>query len=186
MRGWASRSFAAPAPQLVKWAVLERYSRPGDIWVETGTFMGETTDFLSRIGSLVYSIEPSPELSEAAMLRFARTPKVTIIKGLSEECLPELIQTLGGSVSFWLDGHFSEGVTFQGPTDTPIVMELAAIQANLHRFDRATILVDDVRCFDPLIAGFESYPDRSKLVDWAISNSLGWTIEHDIFVAWKH
>jgi hypothetical protein len=174
-----------PAPQHVKWAVIARYGRASDTWVESGTYLGGTTELLAKEAAHVYSIEPGPELARTAMAKFADNPRVTIINGLSEEVLPELLGSLTGRLSFWLDGHYSAGATYQGPQDTPIREELDAITKNLDRFDSVRVLIDDLRCFEPQRSGFEGYPSRTFLVDWANSNDMSWAIEHDIFIATK-
>ena len=92
---------------------------------------------------------------------------------------------LNGDVAFWLDGHFSAGATFEGDIDTPILGELSAIKENLHRFSQVSIFVDDFRCFDPSNSEFSDYPERKVLVDWATDSGLSWTVEHDIFVAFR-
>ncbi len=51
------------------------------------------------------------------------------------------------------------------------------------QFDAVTVLVDDVRCFDPSQTEYAQYPSRSTLVAWADRLDLWWIIEHDIFVA---
>ena len=181
---WKARDFVMPAPQRVKWSVLRRYGQPTDVWVETGTYRGDTTAYLARTAAHVHSIEPGPELAEAARWRFRDDTRVSILQGLSEERLPELLETLEGPVSFWLDGHFSAGVTFRGPADTPIRDELDVIGRHLGRLGRVSVLVDDVRCFDPSNPSFASYPTRGWLVEWAEGHGLTWTIEHDIFAAW--
>lgn len=180
---WADRAYDMPAPQAVKWSVLTRYGHPSGIWIETGTYLGGTTAFLAATAKHVYSIEPMPELAQAAIERFTSTPNVTIIQGLSEDCLPGILDGIQEPVSFWLDGHFSAGNTFQGPSDTPIREELAAIEPHLSRWSTVTVLVDDVRCFDPSNPSFAHYPTRGWLVEWAQRNDLNWLIEHDIFVA---
>ncbi|MDO9473336.1 MAG: class I SAM-dependent methyltransferase [Caulobacter sp.] len=180
---WADRCYDMPAPQAVKWSVLTRYGHPSGTWVETGTYLGGTTAFLADSASHVYSIEPMPELAQAAIERFHSTPNVTIIQGLSEDRLPGVLEGIQEPVSFWLDGHFSAGNTFQGPSDTPIREELAAIAPHLPRWSTVSVLVDDVRCFDPSNPSFAHYPTRGWLVQWAERNELNWLIEHDIFVA---
>jgi hypothetical protein len=94
-----------------------------------------------------------------------------------------LLPTLTGDVNFWLDGHYSAGVTFQGDSDTPITQELATIATCLPGFRRVSVLVDDLRCFDPTLPDLADYPSRSFLVDWANGLGLAWHIEHDIFIA---
>ena len=145
--------------------------------------MGETTHFLARSASHVYSVEPEPSLFEQARRRFSGRSNVSILFGTSEITFPALLPTLGGAVNFWLDGHFSAGVTFRGEADTPVMEELRQIESNLARFTHLSVLVDDVRCFDPSQPEYAGYPPADFLIDWARRNKLKWHIEHDIFVA---
>jgi hypothetical protein len=94
-----------------------------------------------------------------------------------------LLAAINGDVNFWLDGHYSAGPTFKGRSDTPIIEELSCISANLGRLGRACVLIDDLRCFDPTLLEFSSYPSIDYLVNWARENNLKWHVEHDIFVA---
>lgn len=182
---WARRQFAMPAPPRVKRSVLLRYGDAEGTWVETGTYRGDTTAFLARAARHVYSVEPGPDLAREARERFAGDSRVTIVEGLAEERLADVVEGIdAGPVSFWLDGHYSAGVTYRGPEDTPIRAELEVVERHLDRLGTVTVLVDDVRCFDPTNPDFAGYPSRGWLVDWAERNGLGWTIEHDIFAAW--
>ena len=182
-REWKKRGYGVPAPAAVKESVFLRYNIPGSSWVETGTWLGDTTDFLSGFAKHVWSIEPGPELARNAKQRFLDRRNVTIVEGQSEDQLGPILDQIPGDVCLWLDGHFSAGDTFQGPMDTPIEAELRLVQDHLGRLGRVTVLVDDVRCFDPSIPEYSSYPSRSSLVSWADSCKLDWTIEHDIFIA---
>lgn len=172
-----------PAPTSVKWAVLHRYGGSTDTWIETGTYLGETTEFLSRSAKHVFSIEPETELAARATKRFASRDNVTIINGLSEDHIGGLLDLVRGPLSLWLDGHFSAGVTFQGPVDTPIRQELHAIAQRIHHLDVVAVCIDDARCFEPESTQYSSYPNRSWLVHWADNLGFDWTIEQDIFVA---
>lgn len=182
---WKRRQYASPSPPSVKRKVLVRCGLPDGTWVETGTYMGDTTAFLSEYSKHVYTIEPSPELFKRAQARFSSNQKITCINGLSEQIFHDLLPKLSGKVNFWLDGHFSAGVTFKGPVDTPIVEELKAVEKNLARYQRAAVFIDDVRCFDPVNPEYREYPKRAFLVEWAERNGLDWHIEHDIFIALK-
>jgi hypothetical protein len=185
-RDWADREFAAPSPHFVKQKVLLRNGLRDATWVETGTYMGDTTSVLSKVGKMVYSIEPEPTLFSKAEQKFSDASNVRIIKGLSEDVFPKLLPTISGDVCFWLDGHYSAGITFKGPQDTPIIQELIAIGQNIAQMDKVVVLVDDVRCFDPRNPEFSAYPPVDGLVDWARKHHLSWHIEHDIFIARNH
>jgi hypothetical protein len=182
-RDWADRQFAAPSPHFVKQKVLLRNGLSGATWVETGTFMGDTTSVLSNVAKMVYSIEPEPTLFSKAEQKFSNISNVKIIKGLSEDVLPKLLPTISGNICFWLDGHYSGGVTFEGPQHTPILDELTVIGRHITQMGKTVVMVDDVRCFDPTNPEFSAYPPVDVLVEWARKHHLIWHIEHDIFIA---
>ena len=180
---WKKLGFASPPPPDVKRALLKRYSEPECDWIETGTFQGDTTAFLAEICRSVHSIEPQPLLAAKARERFADSPTVTIVEGRSEDCLDAILSTLSGSTRLWLDGHYSGGVTYQGPQDTPIRDELSIVEKHLGRLPDIALMIDDMRMFDPGWSDAVNYPTRSELVLWADSHDFWWTIEHDVFVA---
>lgn len=180
---WHGRQYAAPSPHYIKQTVLLRNATASATWVETGTYLGDTTQLLSQNSRFVYSIEPEPTLFDNAVKRFQGSANVKIIKGTSEAVFPGLLPTLQGDVNFWLDGHYSAGATFKGDKDTPIAEELAAIAANRAGMGKVCVLVDDIRLFSSSDPAFADYPKLDHLVDWARQNRFNWQIEHDIFVA---
>ena len=180
---WSSRQFAAPSPRYMKWEVLKRNGVKGSTWIETGTYTGDTTAFIGRLASSVISIEPDPVLARRALRRFQGNHKITVYEGTSEAVLPEVLQSVSGDVTFWLDGHWSGEGTYQGVNDTPIHSECQLIASRLSKLENVSIMIDDVRCFEPTQTLFRHYPERQFLVEWARENALSWHIEHDIFVA---
>jgi hypothetical protein len=179
VKDWANRGYAAPAPQCVKQAVLLRNNLDDSTWIETGTFLGDTTEFLSFSSSFVHTIEPAPELYAKAKQRFLEFQNVKVHNAISEIIFPQLLPTLSGNVCFWLDGHYSGGNTFAGPNDTPLLVELKCISENLHRFSNTVILIDDIRLCGKLHI-YGAYPSLNELIDFANQNNLMWQIEHDI------
>jgi len=182
-RAWAQRDFAAPSPHYIKQSCLIRNGYPNATWIETGTYLGQTTKVLSKFATKVFSIEPEPILFANAMKYFSKNENVEILNGTSEFIFPNLLPNINGDVNFWLNGHYSEGKTFKGNQDTPILDELKCISENLSHFNKICILVDDVRCFNPRIPEYSTYPDIGYLVAWSQKHGLVWHIEHDIFVA---
>lgn len=181
---WSMAGWPPPAAPQVKRAVLQRYGTSATTWIETGTYLGQTTKFLARNDRLVWSIEPEPSLARAATKKFRGNTRVKIVQGTSEEILPTILPQLSGKVAFWLDGHYSAGVTFRGDVETPIASELDLIKKSLHLFESVVVLVDDFRCFEGKKSDIGPYPPRSSLVEWADSLNFSWTVEHDIFIAW--
>lgn len=182
---WKSKGYTQPSPRSVKISCMTRNSFHPGTWIETGTYYGDTAAVLSKLASHVYTIEPEPTLFRKASLRFSDTPNVEVVLGLSEEQLPGILEKVSGDVNFWLDGHFSQGVTHKGPVETPIIEELRIIEKHLERLQSVSVLVDDVRLFVQGHRHSPSYPPLDYLVDWARRNHLVWHIEHDIFVARK-
>jgi len=182
---WHYRGYNAPSPSFIKQRVLIRNAIPQGIYVETGTYLGDTTYFLAKRFPRVISLEPEPELFAQAEKRFATMKNVEILNAASESVFPKLLPKLSGNINFWLDGHYSGGTTwptYKGENDTPIALELIQIEANIEKFKNVAVLVDDVRCFqsDSSVSG---YPNLDYLVDWARRIGMNWHIEHDIFVA---
>jgi len=180
---WAKRNYYAPSPHFIKQRCLLRNGFPVATWVETGTFLGQTTRLLAKYGTYVYSIEPEPSLFARARLIFNSHSNVEIMNGTSEDIFPILLPRISGDVNFWLDGHYSSGITFKGAQDTPILDELNCISRNINKFDKICVMIDDIRCFNPRLPEYSSYPPLETLVDWAIKHNLVWHIEHDIFIA---
>ena len=162
-------------------STLMRHS-PGDaVWVETGIYLGETTRFLAKKFSFVYTIEPSSECCRLARKRFRSFSNIELLAGTSEDVLQPLLKKIESqSICFWLDGHFSAGIAFEGQAKCPVLHELGVIEASLSKFKKVTVFIDDVRCAqgDP-----DNYPSLDVYVNWARQNSLMWTVENDIFIA---
>ena len=68
-----------------------------------------------------------------------------------------LIKKLNEPTLFWLDGHYSAGITSRGEKDTPIYEELGYLLSTSEHGH--VIIIDDARCYgtDP------AYPDLSEL-----------------------
>lgn len=182
MREWHLRSFAAPAPMHVKRSVILRLGIPGATWIETGTYLGDTTALLARHGRSVISIEPAIELASRATDRFRDTPSVRIVCGTSEERMGPELQRIDGDTNFWLDGHYSGGPTFRGESECPVTSELRCIAEARPRLGRIRVLIDDARLFGCGAPRHPDYPTLDELVQWAHSQRLDWHVEHDIFV----
>ena len=115
------------------------------IFVETGTYKGDTLFSLQNCFDKLYSIELDQKLYEKAKERFADAKKIKIIQGDSSKILPVLLSEINEKTLFWLDAHYSGGVTARGEKETPVREELEAI-AN-HRIKDHVILIDDARAF---------------------------------------
>ena len=121
------------------------------VFVETGTYRGETTRVMSEVCDRVVSIEIDQALYDRAVDLFEDNPRVSLLHGNSADLLPTVLEGLEVPALFWLDGHFSGGVT-GGPLEAPILSELRAILG--HRINNHVVVIDDARLF----RGREGYP----------------------------
>lgn len=132
------------------------------IFVETGTFHGDTTWEMSRHCKSVYTIELSRHLYEKAAQRFKWNKKVQPLQGDSGEQLKNVMSQLDEPALFWLDGHYSAGETAKGNKVTPIFEELSHILNDSQ--NKHVIIIDDARLFgkDP------EYPSFENLIDFIL------------------
>lgn len=179
---WIRRKYASPSPNFIKRRVLVRSGLRNCTWIETGTYRGDTTQLLAKYANRVLSIEPDRALFIRARKELGRFQNITILNGCSENLLPKILPDIHGDVCFWLDGHFSNGTTFQGDKDSPIQEELSSIERHLPRFGNVAIFIDDVRMFEETQRA-SGYISLDALVDWSRAQGLRWKIEHDIFIA---
>jgi hypothetical protein len=135
---------------------LKRFSLNG--FVETGTYHGETLNYVSRSGVRCTSIELAQELYEVALVRFKDHKNVRLVQGDSAHKLPGILKEIRSPVLFWLDGHYSGGNTASSDVSTPISAELEAILS--HSVSEHVILIDDARLFD----GSWNYPKLDDLL----------------------
>lgn len=172
IREWRKTKGTGLPPAALKQQVVRDYgTRFGlEILIETGTFKGDMIFAVERQFKEAHSIELGRDLFEQARQRFASFPNVHLHQGDSGKVLPELLKTIRQPILFWLDGHFSEGITARGATDTPIVEELRAIYH--HNPTGHVVLIDDARLF----TGKGDYPSidevRRQLDQWSPGTHL--------------
>ena len=100
---------------------------------------------------------PPPEFADKARRRFRSTPHIHILQGDSGAVLPELLEKVRNPCLFWLDGHYSGGITARADLDTPILKELQSILN--HACKEHVIIIDDARLFN----GTHDYPTIETL-----------------------
>jgi len=150
-----------------------------DIFIETGTFIGNSLIGLKDEFSSLYSIELDPGIYQIARKRLIDYPHVKIIQGDSSKILPGIIKDLSQPAIFWLDAHYSSGVTAKGELQTPVVKELKGIFS--HHIKRHCILIDDVKDFN----GTNDYPTVDWLLEYIACEAQGvykGRVEGQVFV----
>lgn len=134
-------------------------------FVETGTYMGATAVWASAHFQKVYTFEASQTLWQETSTTYADRHNVTFIQGHSGERLQEVVAQISGPVLYWLDAHWSSGVTYGENDECPVLAELAAIQSHPGPH---YILIDDARLFmapPPSPHRIEQWPSISEVID---------------------
>lgn len=128
-------------------------------FVETGTYVGMSLYKISRLFDGLWTIEADPFLYETAVALFkARgADNVSAHLGDSRTLLRELPGEVGNNAVFFLDAHYSTGITSKRFGACPVVEEVAII---VGAFPDALIVVDDVRTMN----GRKGYPTLNELL----------------------
>jgi len=113
-------------------------------FVETGTYVGETTLWASHLFERVHTVEVMAEFQDQAKARCAERGNIAFYLGRSEERMPRILAALRGPAIFWLDAHAGGG-WYGDKDDCPLLSELASIAARGEADD--LIIVDDARGF---------------------------------------
>ena len=190
LKNWKIRNFLPPSPDSIKHQVLINNNYSDSLWIETGTYYGETTKLLSKISKKTISIEADKELFETSKKKLKNLKNVELFNGKSEDLLDKLISENFDfkNICIYLDAHLCQDhlkniQTFGSEdTATPILKELEIIKKYCGKFEKINVLIDDIRLF---YGNYQNYPDKNILVDWCKENNFSWEIEHDIFICKK-
>ncbi|MET8801335.1 hypothetical protein [Streptomyces sp. NPDC004546] len=133
--------------------------------VETGTYRGVTTTFLSNISGLpVHTAEVSARFFHYSRVRCADNPAITVHHRDSRGLLRELASRDGDpTLFFYLDAHWGE--------DVPRYEELEIIH---RRWSRAVVVIDDFRVGDDSGYGHETYNGAVLDLDY-LPQLPGWS-----------
>ena len=190
LKNWRARNFSPPSPDVIKHQILMNNNLKDSLWIETGTYYGETTKLLSKISKKTISIEADKNLFETSNKILKNFKNVEILNGKSEDLLDKVISKNLNfkNVCIYLDAHLCQDhlkntKTFGNEnTATPILNELEIITKYLANFEKIVVLIDDIRLFQ---GKFQNYPDKNALVNWCKENNFLWEIEQDIFICKK-
>ena len=155
---WEKNGRPSPPPHIVKQMAIEEYQKKfnAKILVETGTYLGDMVEAQRNHFEKIYSVELSKKLFQRAVKKFKLYPHINILNGDSGIVLNKIVPEIEVPALFWLDGHYSEGITAKGVKECPVEEELQAIlKSELPHI----ILIDDARLFN----GTHDYPTLDEL-----------------------
>ena len=175
---WERNGCPNPPPHLVKQKAIKEYKDKYNynILVETGIYLGDMVEAQKSNFDKLFSIELGADLFKNAKKRFKDDKNVFLELGDSGKVLRKVLQQIDEPAIFWLDGHYSAGITAKGEKECPIFEELDSIfdSKNLNH----VLLIDDARCF----VGEGDYPTIDKLTEYVKSKDERYNVEvkHDI------
>lgn len=149
------------------------------LFIETGTYYGDTVATMRKHFNKIMSVELSRELYEYNKQRFKNTDNVLLWQGDSGKVMPQMLKEIQGRALFWLDGHFSGEGTAKGETECPVISELNAVRRYCRR-DHC-IVIDDARLFgtNPDYPSIEQVKQLLLLINYNYKIS----IESDFIIA---
>ena len=132
-------------------------TRP-DAIVETGTYLGETTELMSRTGLPVFAIGSNPRNYGFVRARFWRRPNVRLLHADSRTGLLKLFDGALRSLSsrtifFYLDAHWND--------DLPLAEEIDIV---FSRCPAAIVMIDDFEVPSDPGYGYDDYGPGKALV----------------------
>lgn len=135
-------------------------------FVETGTYIGSSIFQIHRLFESLWTVEAQPLLHRAALKLFEvkKVSNVHLSLGNSVEFLKSFSAETGNNAVFFLDAHYSTGITSRAYGRCPVIEEICVIMDNS---PGALIVVDDVRTMN----GKWGYPTLEmilrELPSWA-------------------
>lgn len=130
-------------------------------FVETGTNQGVMIEAVKNCFDSIYSIELDTDLFLKAKQRFSSDQHIHLFQGDSGKVLKEVLDIISTPTLFWLDAHYSGGVTAKAESETPILQELNLIFN--HSSKGHVVLIDDAWSFGT-IKDYPSLPELRRFV----------------------
>jgi hypothetical protein len=184
---WSMRSYSANSPTFIKRTQLTKHSLHNSIWIETGTYLGQTAKFLRKYSTQIYTIEPDIDLFEAVKKYLNKYKNIVVINTTSVKALEELLsKKIKKNVNFFLDAHAvsnNSTKTYQGSVSNPILNELKIIKKKINNLKNFVIFIDDVNWHEiDLVKKKKTTTKLNQIIDWCKKNNLTWTISHNMMI----
>ncbi|MBW2558590.1 MAG: hypothetical protein JRD69_07155 [Deltaproteobacteria bacterium] len=172
-RNWNKKGNPIPVPDIIKQRTIKEYAKIFSVetFIETGTYLGDMVNAVRDTFNKVYSIELDTTLYEQAKKKFSRYHNISIFHGDSSKVLPVILADINEPCLFWLDGHYSGGITAKGDFNTPIMQELNCVLD--HFIEEHVILIDDAREFN----GHNDYPTLEELKKRILKKYPDWKFD---------
>jgi len=173
---WRLKGQPVPPPHRYKQKQLRYYAEKYQLkyLVETGSYYGDMIESMRTRFDKIFSIELSRDLYDHCKKRFSKYNNIFLYNGNSADVLNNIIYNINIPTLFWLDGHYSGGVTAKAEKETPIIEELACIlKSGIKEY---VILIDDARCF----GNEKDYPSIEEIKNFGKYTNDNFIVKNDI------
>jgi hypothetical protein len=161
---WAALPMNSQAfrTELARRVILEcRISRI----VETGTYLGTTTEFFARFGVPVTTAEVDPDLVRKSNARLGKWKNVEVRAGHSIRMLQDLANEAidrNAPTFFYLDAHWGDQLPLREEAELAIT-----------HFPKSVLLIDDFAVPDDPGYGFDDYgPGKQLTLEYLLQSNL--------------
>ena len=158
-------------PQKIKENFLLNNSLKNSIWIETGTYLGVTSNVLKKTATKLYTIEANRKLYKNYHKMFSKDKNVVALCGQSPKFLKKILPLMNTNINFFLDAHTvnnSKTLTYKNKRITlPLEDELKIIFKYMKNFKKFTIFIDDIallgeKKIDELITNCKNLKFKTK------------------------
>jgi hypothetical protein len=154
--------------------VLRKFVLDYDIkmFVETGTGIGDTVDFVNGCIPIIYSIEIIPEIANKAQNRFAYHDSIEIVNAESVDGLKKIVEPDNAGTLYFLDAHFPGADFGYAKYDSeknkdkriPLQKEIETIvKLRGEAIKNDCFIIDDLRVYEDGDYGDGNWPLRKEL-----------------------
>lgn len=112
------------------------------VFIETGTYLGETIFGMEPYFDKLFTIELSEKYYTNTSAKYKGT-KINFLLGDSSTRLKDVFDSVTENCLIFLDGHYSSGDTAKGKKECPLLEEIE--QINTYCKGNAIIIIDDCR-----------------------------------------
>ena len=154
-------------------------------FIETGTYQGHTAYWASQLFEQVFTIEYSQDIYQKVTEKYGHIKNIDFLYGDTRNLLQNTLSKLESPSLFWLDAHWSGGLTYGESDECPLLAEIEIInRSDCEHF----IFIDDARLFlspPPPPHLPQQWPDISAILNLlnSVKNSRHIVIVDDVIIA---
>jgi FkbM family methyltransferase len=154
-------------------------------FIETGTYQGHTAYWASQLFEQVFTIEYSQDIYQKVTEKYGHIKNIDFLYGDTRNLLQNTLSKLESPSLFWLDAHWSGGITYGESDECPLLAEIEIInRSDCEHF----IFIDDARLFlspPPPPHLPQQWPDISAILNLlnSVKNSRHIVIVDDVIIA---